>query len=291
MPVLQRHAGRYSYAAWSPDGKRLASMAELSGPRLFRLIALQEMATGEERDVQPALPNIGDITSDINWTSNGQSLLVGSISSDRRWGIFKVDPQTGEASTPLVTSERRLAFPQLSPDGGILYYVSEGKVLALDLLSGNKRVVLEPERGYYLHNWVALSPDGERVAVLVSNGPTNRVLAAPAKGGEARVLHEIKTSHLQNPLLQRWALTWSPDGRYVIFVQRPDEESAHELWRVPVAGGQPERLGLAVDRLVSPQVHPDGTRIAYITGGPFHDSTFEIWVLENFLPTMAAPKK
>jgi Tol biopolymer transport system component len=285
VPVSQRHAGRYGYAVWSPDGRRLASIARLSnkpgpfqiGP--FQVIALQDVATGEERDLKASVPNFFN----VDWTPDGQWLLASGLSSDKRWGIFKIDPQTGEAA-PLVTSEAPLAFPELSRDGGTLYYGDSAsgkrKIMALDTSSGNKRVVLEGEHDYHLHEWFALSPGGESIAFQMDNGTKARVVIAPAKGGEARILRETKED-----LLQTWGFTWSPDGRYVLFVERPDVKSPYELWRIPAPGGQPEKIGLAAEGLHAPRVHPDGTRITYSSGN-FWGS--EIWVLENFLPAAGA---
>jgi len=121
-----------------------------------------------------------------------------------------------------------------------------------------------------------------RITFQADNGTKARVLIAPAKGGEAHILRETKSG-----LLQPWGLTWSLDGRYVLFAERPDAKSMYELWRVPAQGGQTEKLGLAADGLHAPRVHPDGTRITYSSGN-FHGS--EIWVLENFLPARTASR-
>jgi Tol biopolymer transport system component len=282
MPVSQRYAGRYGYAVWSPDGRRVASMAserQQSWPRPgpFRTIVLHEMATGEERELKQSLPNV----SGFNWTPDGRALVAAGPSGDKRWDIYRIDSQTGEVA-PLVTSEVVIFDPQLSPDGGTLFYqertADERKILALDLSSGKKRVVVKSgkERDYHVHGWFALSPDGKRIAFLLDNGTNIRVLLAPADGGEARIVHESKIE-----LLQQWGLAWPPDGRYVLFVERPDTKSAYELWRLPVEGGLPEKLGLTAEGLHAPRVHPDGTKLTYSSG---NFQSREIWVLENFLP-------
>jgi Tol biopolymer transport system component len=287
VPVSQRHAGRYGYAVWSRDGRRMAAIVKSSnkpgpfsiGP--FEVIVLQELTTGEERDLKPSIPSLFN----FDWAPDGRSLVASGLSSAGRWGIYRIDLQSGEAA-PLVTSEAALAFPQLSPDGRILYYSDyasgERKIMALDLSSGSKRTVLEGEHDYQLDEWFLLSPDGGRITFQADNGTKARVLIAPAKGGEAHILRETKSG-----LLQPWGLTWSLDGRYVLFAERPDAKSMYELWRVPAQGGQTEKLGLAADGLHAPRVHPDGTRITYSSGN-FHGS--EIWVLENFLPARTASR-
>jgi Tol biopolymer transport system component len=155
------------------------------------------------------------------------------------------------------------------------------KLLALDLSSGRKRAVVEPGRGY--HEDLALSPDGERIVFQASSGTKDLLLMVPAKGGEVRTLHETETGLLG----QLVPFSWSADGRYILFVERPDVKSASELWRLPVQGGQPEKLGLAAEGLHGPRVTPDGTRITYSSGNFVRS---EIWVLENFLPLTSAKK-
>ncbi len=53
-----------------------------------------------------------------------------------------------------------------------------------------------------------------------------------------------------------------------------------ELWRVPAAGGPPEKLDLSMEQMRKIRFHPDGRRIAFEAGS----SGAEIWVMEHFLP-------
>ena len=268
VPVSQRHAGHYGSAAWSPDGKRLASLAQLNKRAAFQVITIRDMTTGEERDLKPALPNLGNVNwfnwGSINWTPDGRSLLVVCLWNDDKRGIFKVNAETGEAAR-LALPELRPVNPQLAPDGKTLYYMEprepHAQVVAVDLASGNKRVALTIDDGGYSPRNFALSPDGEYVAFPVDDWKTARVLVAPTKGGEARVVRETKTE-----LLQPMGLAWSPDGRYVLFVERGDAKSPDELWRVPVQGGQPEKLGVAAEGLHAPRVQPDGSHIVFNAG-------------------------
>ena len=106
-------------------------------------------------------------------------------------------------------------------------------------------VDLHPVTSAWRSQWMtAIGPviscsylDGEYAAFPVDDWKTGRVFVSPTKGGEARVVRETKTE-----LLQPMGLAWSPDGRYVLFVERADAKSPDELWRVPVQGGQPEKL-------------------------------------------------
>ena len=78
-------------------------------------------------------------------------------------------------------------------------------------------------------------------------------------------------------------LTWSPDGRYLIFVTQGEKES--ELWRVEAKGGDPEKVGLRVKGSMALLcVHPDGQQIAYKN----LEDRYQVWVVENLL-TSADP--
>ena len=73
-----------------------------------------------------------------------------------------------------------------------------------------------------------------------------------------------------------------PDGRHLLFSKGPLGNM--ELWRIPVDGGEPEKLGLAMGGLglTGLRVHPDGQRIAFSASGGA-GPTNELWVMENFL--------
>ena len=296
VPVSQRHAGHYGSAAWSPDGKRLASLAQLTRKGPFQIITVREMATGEERDLKPALPNLGNVNwfnlGTVNWTPDGGSLLVVCLCDAKTRGIYKVDAQSGEAVRLAVPPTGPLN-PQLSPDGKTLYYMANVSghmsVVAHDLSSGSERVLLQTDRDDFSSRYFVLSPDGEHVAFPLDNWKTARLMVASTKGGEARLLHETKTE-----LLQVYGISWSPDSRYVLFAERPDIKSSYELGRVPVQGGQAERLGLVAEGLHMPRMHPDGSQIVFNSGsagpGGLNRGGFEIWVLENFLPARMAAR-
>jgi dipeptidyl aminopeptidase/acylaminoacyl peptidase len=79
---------------------------------------------------------------------------------------------------------------------------------------------------------------------------------------------------------------WTPDSQTVLIDGRaPDASPAtdnRELWLAPTTGGEPRRIQLGTP--LKPggfRVHPDGRRIAFVSG----DNKEELWVLENFLAT------
>lgn len=118
--------------------------------------------------------------------------------------------------------------------------------------------------------WVTPSADGRLLAIGVGHLDVAAVVVLPADGGEARELVRQARGWLA-------PIAFTPDGRHLIYAARrlpPDDRPPLVLYRVPVAGGEPERLELAVDR--GPiRVRPDGRRVAFVRD----KSLTEIWAV------------
>jgi sugar lactone lactonase YvrE len=85
--------------------------------------------------------------------------------------------------------------------------------------------------------------------------------------------------------------TASPDGS-AVFVKKERASQARavgELWRVPLDGGSAEKIewsGTDLDSILANSflIHPDGRRVAFVNKTAPR-SPYEVWVLENFLPS------
>ena len=66
-----------------------------------------------------------------------------------------------------------------------------------------------------------------------------------------------------------------PDGRSLVY--GAGSAGASFLWRVPLAGGEPERLDIAGDQAFSPSISNYGNKVAYTRLGNDHD----IWKFES----------
>jgi Tol biopolymer transport system component len=74
-----------------------------------------------------------------------------------------------------------------------------------------------------------------------------------------------------------------PDGKNILFGKPQDgDRSIVELWRIPAAGGEPQKAGLSMSRLTLLRVSPDGKSIAFTASE--QQAKSEVWVMENFLP-------
>jgi Tol biopolymer transport system component len=165
--------------------------------------------------------------------------------------------------------------------------VDESHVVAHDLKSGQETDIVE-RPGLYAG---VVSPDGRRLVLGVIEGKSQVLLVMPAAGGEARELLRVDGEKEVPFWGSPW---WTPDGRYVAFLKGVEGESPREwglrhgqLWRVAADGGEPQRLGLTVDRQIGGlRPHPDGRRLATTD----FKVSLEVWVMENFLPPLKVVK-
>ena len=131
-------------------------------------------------------------------------------------------------------------------------------------------------------NPLAVSPDGQWFAFYILGKDTENVMVLDIASGSVRELLRIPPPEFV------FSADWTRDGQYLIFAKVHPQQPA-SLWRIPVKGGEPQRLELTMSGLRDLRglrVHPDGRQLAF-TGG---ERKLEIWVMENFLPAVQKGK-
>ena len=109
----------------------------------------------------------------------------------------------------------------------------------------------------------AYSPDGSFVAFVSNRSGKPEVWVAQRDGGEARKL--TTGSYVSS------TPRWSPSGGRLTYgaavpPRAQDERSAHGLFVVPVAGGEPQRLPLGRQSAADPEWTADGGMLQYWSG-------------------------
>jgi TolB protein len=158
-----------------------------------------------------------------------------------------------------------VATPCWSPGGHKLFYTSwkSGftQIIEHDAATG-KRAVFAAYGGCNLNPVV--SPDGSKVAMILSKGGTPNLYVCDSDGGNLRQLTHGRDD-VSSP-------TWSPDGREICFVVRAGRAS---LEKISVSGGNPVNLRVGiVANLTSPDWSPDGKKIIFTSGSV----NFSLWV-------------
>ncbi len=183
---------------------------------------------------------------------------------------------------------QRLPAYDWARDGKSIFYSQVNRESGLSQIflrkldSGDEREVYQTIWNEEIN--FAVSPDGRWLALL--NREKDRMIKIlSADGGEARDI-----CRFQQPGRRWLSLIWSSDGNYVLYERdrfRQLDESGNidpmwDLWRVPVEGGEPQRL-LSMNGMGAMSIHPAGSAIALSSGGPTA-KPMELWVMENFLP-------
>ena len=105
-------------------------------------------------------------------------------------------------------------------------------------------------------------------------------MTVPATGGPARELARAKAPEELQAIN---GFSWSHDSRFVYFLKRANGRAPYELYRVPIAGGAEEQMGLQSQELRGLEIAPDGKTL-FVVYGAFQRP--EIWAMENFLPSV-----
>ena len=84
----------------------------------------------------------------------------------------------------------------------------------------------------------------------------------------------------------------TPDGGQVLFTTYDRESTlpVAKVWRIAAVGGGPQEIRLPMEKLGyigEVSFHPDGRRIAFLSR-PYTKS--EVWLMDNFLPSMQTRK-
>jgi Tol biopolymer transport system component len=155
----------------------------------------------------------------------------------------------------------------------VFYTVFDPKTSLHALMLRELATGRETELGRYYMRFPELSPDGKWIAFLgySKTAKTYPLTVIPVTGGAGR---EVCSFPPTGPR----GVAWTPDGRQLIVGIQSGRKT--ELWRVPAAGGTPEKIDINVDGMWQFRLHPDGRRIAFETW----ENNEEVWAIENLLP-------
>jgi TolB protein len=150
---------------------------------------------------------------------------------------------------PVTGDRKQLMFPRWSPNGADIIYTSLKTgfpdVVLIDLAS-RQRTNIASFKG--TNGDARFSADGHRIAMVLSGEGSTEVYVSDARGGGiSRKTHSIYAK--SSPC-------FSPDGTELIFAM----ESGPRLYRMPAAGGAPQRLQSDLDEDYHYFAEPDWSR-------------------------------
>jgi len=276
---------------WSPDGKLLYYQIP-KGPTNDRsyFLFIRSEETGQTREVTPK-PKLSYWYRPILSPDGRRFAVTGSQGDNWRdnWGIFAIDAESGEVSQiAKIPIESVQVDPgqNWSPDGKAIFYKgrslekSGGFVIRRkDLTTGEEKDV---HRGIQTQRAMKISPDGTRFVYTRADRSTKSHVLGILDIQSDKELELWRVPEADSPSLEDPA--WTPDGRHVL-VARNLKQGA-ELWRFPAAGGPGEKLHFFPEESWGFVMHPSAKRMAFTQSR----TNYELWVLENFLPTPQAAR-
>jgi Tol biopolymer transport system component len=277
-----RFEGSLTQPEYSPDGKYIAYNSVSSS---HSTLSIQSLETGKIQEFPSKL--IFRVNAP-RWSPDGRSILVGGWDWKGKKGIYCSDTQSG-IFTLMVPPAKLVTESSL----GQHEWSRDGKAIFLERFSGNKyRTIMlrEIESGTEKELYheesnsrglkLSCSPDGNWLAILTMGIKEYVLRIMPAAGGEYRELYRFNTDNTQ---IYSQKLIWTPDGKFILFENFQSAEKKFSLWRIPIEGGEPQKLGLESDSYIVASIHPDGRHIVFSSPASTGENSGN-WVMENFLP-------
>jgi Tol biopolymer transport system component/DNA-binding winged helix-turn-helix (wHTH) protein len=225
----------------SPDGKQLA-FAWNGGTGLHFSIYVKYIGTEEPL----RLTKQESVDFNPVWSPDGQYIAFCRIQKGET-GIYIIPALGGAERKVRDTHWEERDFYQVffyfgrlswSPDGRLLAFsdrTSSNEPTAIYLLSlGSLSAHRLTAPGFPGDYNPAFSPDGQTLAFNRGSHGITSIYTLPVAGGEERRV-------ITGPQYG-WGLTWTPDGRDIVFGRAGWLARSGWLWKISARGGDPERL-------------------------------------------------
>lgn len=181
-----------------------------------------------------------------------------------RFGEIYLSDYDGANAIPVTRDHAIVAAPAWAPGHAKLYYTSYMManfpfIYAHTLATGQREAV---SRFAGINTSAAISPDGSRMAMILSKNGSPEVYVADAQGRNPRQVTFTREG-ASSPC-------WSPDGQWICYTSR--EAGPAQLYRVPAAGGAAQRIAtIGAPNTTEPDWSPDGKTLVFTSqvGGGF----------------------
>jgi dipeptidyl aminopeptidase/acylaminoacyl peptidase len=199
-------------ATWSPDGKTVAFVSNMSGRNNLWLVPSEggwplQLTVSEQRQAQPT------------WSPNGKWIAyISDYDGDEQWDIFLVSPKTGQVVNVTNTREISEEDPVWSPDGRYLAYIVKPKtssVFEIDVYDSVLRDVKHLTSGTAkdrMNVSPIWSPDGKFIVYTQeqSKGTDSNIHMVDLASAQSTLLtpHDGERTYSANDI--------SPDGKQVL---------------------------------------------------------------------------
>lgn len=296
--AIERYEGGNFSPVYSPDGKYLAYISRRGNSpyptNVGNALCVRSLNTGQERVFYKEIWKLGlRWIAGATWSPDSRFLTFAGSGGIMPIGVYRVDLKTGVITRILQSGPDERLFDGVEGSKGRHFFVRGNRkkgftqIVVLDPNSGEERELYRLPK--FESIGIALSPDGRWLSFINTGwGGVRSLKIMPASGGDSRELWSFGETKQGMPHIDH---TWTSDGKYIVFgAPEPSNLRIWDLWRIPVEGGKPEKMGLQERWGIRPiTISPDGRKIAFASGGGASTDS-ELWVLENFLPHVGGSK-
>jgi Tol biopolymer transport system component len=246
---------------WSPDGRYLAYT---TGNRANQDIFVMDANGSHIRNLTPDSPH--DLSP--TWSPENRRVAFESL-RDGNWDIYLADICDGcPLNVRNLTRDDAIdSSPAWSPDGEQIAFLStrsgESEIYVMDADGSNTRVLTRSSRtDLQPPVW---SPDGEQIAFTSLRSGNWDIYTMDAQCGDLPDGCDGHVRNLSQHPTQDNNPTWSPDGRWLAFISRRDENL--EIYLVDARGDRSEPINLTQNPAEdsAPAWSLDGTQLAFQT--------------------------
>jgi Tol biopolymer transport system component len=275
---------------FSPEGDRLAYVSNRGVFRKFDkpVLCIHNLDSRENTEASLNLK----VFRQPRWSPDGSRIHVMGCVKEWEWALYSIDPQTKKVESVISPEVDTDVYSHCwSKNGDSIYYVrakriAEGstilnnRIIHRNLETGQEREIGTFQSVNSTHELFGISVDGKKLFFVQrdANQSTDIINVIPVTGGNPE---KICILDLNKQMIMD--LTWSSDGRFILFSSMDRSEGKCELMRISAEGGDPEKLGISMAGISYVSIHPDGQQIAFSSKGSTKRPP-EIWVVENFLP-------
>lgn len=245
--------------SWSPDGSQLAFSSMQNGKWNIYLMRVDGSEL-KQITSDPEVMNFG-----CSWSPDGKRMVFSAKRGEKAKGDIYVMNADGSGVQQLTTNPAHDSAPAWSPDGKRIAFISDrgGKDHEVHIFammadgSGQTRLTTS-ETHDYDPQW---SPDGRQLVYYAEKGDRkDQLWVMNADGSEPRLL----TGGVGHNIFPSWA----PDGKSIIFTTRPDGAAPGNDYRIATIKPDGSSLKpLSEQQAFLARFSPDGSRIAFLTGG------------------------
>lgn len=258
---------------WSPDGRRITFLRQIDA--LSYSLMLRDAASGGTEEM--LLAGIRERSS-LAFSRDGQRIFFADRPDETPpAAIFSVSLKSRERTRVTMPSDDidGDTQPQISPDGATLVFLRKTATGVQDIytqpLGGMEARRLSHERGSF--QGICWTADGRSILAAFARGDqVGSVWRFPIHGGEPSRVAEAGIGPLTPAV--------SAVGNHLAFVVRIADTN---IWRATLpqrgrAGEDPRPLTSSAALDTSPQISPDGSRIAWRSAST---GTNEIWIASS----------